>query len=174
MKTGIDNDACFFLINFVYLHCKIYIVMKKSLLYIILGMFGLLSCEKKMQITYPVSTNFGENIFLLPDGIPDVPTKIFSGESYSLEADLTRKSSLRVVFTNTSKDDAPTTYRWLFNNKIGWYADNFVSGVQEFTTQNIGKSDLNMVFQGDSGAVRIDVYENGAAEPINVKYLYWE
>lgn len=147
--------------------------MKKSLIYITLGIFGLFSCEKKMQITYPVSTNFGENIFLLPSGSPESPTKVDRGESYSLEADLTRKSSLRAVFTNTSANDTPKD-RWLFNNKTGWHADNFVSGVQEFTTQTIGKSDLNMVFQGDSGAVRIDVYENGSAAPADVKYLYWE
>lgn len=147
--------------------------MKKSLLYIILGMFGLLSCEKKMQITYPESTNFGDNIFLLPSGIPEAPTRVLSGESYSLEANLTRKSSIRAVFTNTTLNDSPTAYRWLFNNKTGWYADNFLNGKQEFSTAVVGNNDLNMVFQGDSGSVRIDIYHNGEADPIDIKYLHW-
>jgi len=146
--------------------------MKKKILLVLLGMFTLVAC-KKMQVSYPVSTNYGENIFLLPSGIPENPTKVDKGESYNLKANLTKKASLRVVFTNISASETPKD-RWLFNNKVGWYADNFVNGIQEFSSTTIGDNSLNMVFQGDSGTVRIDVYENGSAVPADVKYLYWE
>ena len=134
----------------------------------------LASCKKRGEITYPeIANNYGENIFVLPSGLEGTPTKILKGESYSLEANLSKKSSLRVVFTNTTPDDPVTRNRWLFTYQKGWYADNYVNKKQEFTTNTVGNNDLKIVFQGDSGQCRVDVYDNGGADPIDVKSFAW-
>jgi hypothetical protein len=132
------------------------------------------SCEKRGGITYPeIANNYGENIFVLPSGLEGTPTKLLKGESYSLEANLSKKSFLRVVFTNTTPEDPTTYYRWLFTYQKGWYADNFVNKKQEFTTNTVGNNDLKIVFQGDSGQCRVDVYDNGGEDPIDVKFFAW-
>lgn len=131
------------------------------------------SCTEKMQVSYPDSTNYGENLFNLPSGIELNPTQLIKGESYSLEANLTKKANLRAVFTNTSEGDASTVTRWLFTYKTGWYADNYVNKKQEFSTNTVGNNDLKIVFQGDSGSCRLDVYKNGEADPSDVKFFAW-
>lgn len=146
----------------------------KSFLIISTFLMTLVSCVEKEQITYPdIANNYGENIFALPSGIEGTPTKLLKGESYSLEANLTKKASLRAVFTNTTPDDDATYYRWKFTYADGWYADNYVGKKQEFTTNKVGNNDLKIVFQGDSGTCRLDVYENGSAEPAIVKFFSW-
>lgn len=146
----------------------------KSFLIISTFILTLTSCEKRGQITYPdVANNYGENIFALPSGIDGTPTQLLKGESYSLEANLSKKSSLRAVFTNTTPEDEATTTRWKFTYVVGWYADNYVGKKQEFTTNTVGNNDLKIVFQGDSGQCRLDVYENGEADPIDVKFFTW-
>jgi len=137
-------------------------------------LIGAYSCGKKSQVVYPDSTDFGENILSLPSGIETLPTKVIAGESYSLEADLTKKANLRVVLTNTTTNDPSTYYRWLFTYVKGWYPDNFVSKKQEFSTSKVGNNDLKIVFQGDSGKVRLDIYKNGEANPSEVKFFYWD
>lgn len=134
---------------------------------------SLISCAEKLQVSYPDSTNYGENLFNLPSGIELNPTQLLKGESYSLEANLTKKANLRVVLTNTSEGDATTITRWLFTYKKGWYADNYVNKKQEFSTNTIGNNDLKIVFQGDSGACRLDVFKNGEATPSDVKFFVW-
>lgn len=150
------------------------IVSFKSLLIVSTLIITLTSCEKSQQVTFPeTANNYGENIFVLPSGSELNPTELIKGESYSLEANLTKKASLRAVFTNTTPDDEATYYRWKFTYVEGWYADNFVDKKQEFTTNTVGYNDLKIVFQGDSGRCRLDVYENGGADPIDVKYFAW-
>ena len=146
----------------------------KSFLIISTFLITFVSCVKREQITYPdIPNNYGENILSLPSGLEGTPVELEKGESYSLEADLTKKASLRVVFTNTTPGDEATVYRWKFTYVDGWYADNYVNKKQEFTTNKVGKNDLKIVFQGDSGACRLDIYENGSADPANVKFFSW-
>jgi hypothetical protein len=134
---------------------------------------SLISCIGKLQVSYPDSTNYGENLFNLPSGFELNPTQLIKGESYSLEAYLTKKANLRAVFTNTLEGDPSTYTRWLFTYKTGWYADNYVNKKQEFSTNTSGNNDLKIVFQGDSGSCRLDVYKNGEADPSDVKFFAW-
>jgi hypothetical protein len=115
------------------------------------------SCNKVGSITYPQSTNYGENLLARTENYVE------KGESYSLEADLTKRCDLKIVITNTSEintnpDANPP--KWAFNNNKGWTIGNYESKSQTFTTTVIGKNDLNIVFSGEEGSCRIDYYEN--------------
>ena len=122
----------------------------------------ILSCKKKGEISYPTSTNYGENIFNIPDG------KLISGESYSFEADLTKNSTLTVEITNLSEK---TT--WLFDFVKGWKAGNYVNNTQIFETVQVGKNDFKIVFVGTNGACKIKVFENGSLDPAIIKNFTW-
>ena len=122
----------------------------------------ILSCKKKGEISYPTSTNYGENIFNIPDG------KLISGESYSFEADLTKNSTLTVEVTNLSEN---TT--WLFDFVKGWKAGNYVNNTQIFETVQVGKNDFKIVFVGTNGACKIKVFENGSLDPAIIKNFTW-
>jgi hypothetical protein len=146
----------------------------KIFIYLSLVLVAGTSCADKLQVSFPKEVNnYGENLFNLPSGIELNPTQLLKGESYSLEANLSKKATLRAVFTNTSEGDVNTITRWLFTYKKGWYADNYVNKKQEFTTSTIGNNDLKIVFQGDSGSCRLDVYKNGEATPSDVKFFAW-
>jgi hypothetical protein len=121
-----------------------------------------LSCKKKGEISYPTSTNYGENIFNIPDG------KLISGESYSFEADLTKNSTLTVEVTNLSEK---TT--WLFDFVKGWKAGNYVNNTQIFETVQVGKNDFKIVFVGTNGSCRMKVFENGSLDPAIIKNFTW-
>jgi hypothetical protein len=116
-----------------------------------------ISCNKVGSITYPKSTNYGENLLARTENYVE------KGESYSLEADLTKKCDLKIVITNTSEintDPEADPPKWAFNNNKGWTIGNYESKAQIFTTTVIGKNDLNIVFSGEEGSCRIDYYEN--------------
>ena len=129
------------------------------------------SCTKKGQISYPKSTNYGENIFNLASG------ELISTESYSLEANLTKKSTLTVVLTNlseTPKDPFVQKPRWVYAYVKGWRPDNVINDSQEFTTLQVGNNDMKLVFVGVNGSCKMDVFENGSAAPIMTKYFTWK
>ena len=128
-------------------------------------------CKKKGEVTYPTSTNYGENIFNLPSGSVLTPE-----ESYSFEADLTKNSTLVVRLTNLSL--APTDIytqkpRWAYDYLKGWSAGNNINGVQEFKTQTIGNNDFKLVFIGTKGSCKLEVFLNGGVEPSFVKLFTW-
>jgi hypothetical protein len=115
------------------------------------------SCNKVGAITYPVSTNYGENLLSRSQNY------VTKGESYSLEANLEKKCDLRIVITNTStisSDPAAKPAVWAYNYNKGWTIGNYESKSQTFSTSNIGNNDLNFVFSGENGSCRVDYYEN--------------
>ncbi len=124
-----------------------------------------LSCKKKGEISYPTSTNYGENIFTIPDG------KLISGESYSFEADLTKNAALSVEITNLS-EKAPQA-NWAFDYVKGWKPGNYVNNIQKFETLQVGKNDFKIVFAGTNGACKIKVFENGSIDPAIIKNFTW-
>ena len=129
-----------------------------------------LSCKKKGEITYPTSTNYGENIFTIPDG------KLISWESYSFEADLTKNSTLTVEVTNLSEkstDPSKQKPTWAFDFVKGWKAGNYVNETQIFETVQVGKNDFKIVFVGTNGACRMKVFENGSLDPAIIKNFTW-
>ena len=132
---------------------------------ILLTLNIVLSCKKKGEISYPTSTNYGENIFTIPDG------KLISGESYSFEADLTKNAALSVEITNLS-EKAPQA-NWAFDFVKGWKPDNYVNNIQKFETLQVGKNDFKIVFSGTNGACKIKVFENGSLDPAIIKNFTW-
>lgn len=142
-----------------------------TILLVLLVFVTFSSCNKKKgQVTYPVSTNYGENIFNLPSGTVLTPL-----ESYSLEAELTKNSTLVVRLTNLSVMPTgiyDTKPRWAYDYVKGWYADNVINGVQEFKTQKIGNNDLKLVFIG-TGSCNMEVFLNGGLEPSFTKMFTW-
>ncbi len=130
----------------------------------------ILSCKKKGEISYPTSTNYGENIFNIPDG------KLISGESYSFEADLTKNAALSVEITNLSEkvtDPFKQKPTWGFDFVKGWKPDNYVNESQKFETLQVGKNDFKIVFVGTNGACKIKVFENGSIDPAIIKNFTW-
>ncbi len=139
------------------------------LLILIVGTFS--SCKKKGSVTYPVSTNYGENIFNLPTG-----TVLIPGESYSFEANLTKNTTLVVRMTNLSiipTDPTIQKPRWVYDYVKGWYPDNVINNVQEFKTQTIGNNDFKMVFIGTNGSCKMEVFLNGGVDPSFTKFFTW-
>ena len=126
------------------------------------------SCTKKGVVSYPVSTNYGENLLSMSG-------QIVKGESYSIEANLSRKTNMKIVIVNTSVQDAnlaiplPT---WAFTYVTGWVAGNYENGQQTFESSTPGNNDMKMVFQGSPGSCRIDFYENSSALT-NTKVYNW-
>ncbi len=143
-----------------------------SILLVLVVMVTFSSCNKKKgQVTYPVSTNYGENLFNLTTG-----TVLIPGESYSFEADLTKNSTLLVRMTNLSVMPTDPTIqkpRWVYDYVKGWYPDNVINGVQEFKTQTIGNNDIKMVFLGTNGSCKMEVFLNCGTEPSFTKMFTW-
>ncbi len=150
--------------NFKKLNKELHLVV------ILLVFTFLLSCKKEGKIAYPTSTNYGENIFNVPDG------KLISGESYSFEADLTKNSTLTVEVTNLSEkstDPLKQKPTWLFDYVKGWKAGNYVNETQIFETLQVGKNDFKIVFVGTNGKCRMKVFENGSLDPAIIKNFTW-
>ncbi len=126
------------------------------------------SCTKKGVVTYPVSANWGENLLSMSG-------QLVKGESYSVEANLSRKTTLKIVIVNTSAQDANTSIplpTWAFAYQKGWTAGNKENGQQTFETIVKGNNDMKMVFQGSPGSCRIDFYENSSTIT-NTKTYNW-
>ena len=136
------------------------------LLLLVVGTFS--SCKKKGEVTYPVSTNYGENIFNLPTG-----TVLIPGESYSLEANLTKNTTLLVKLTNLTDLPVEQKPRWNYDYVKGWYPDNLKEGNQEFKTQTIGNNDLKIVFTGTNGSCKLEAFLNGEVDPSFTKFFTW-
>ncbi len=143
-----------------------YKIISFLLLAIVLGTFS--SCKKKGEVTYPVSTNYGENIFNLTSG-----TALTPGESYSFEANLTKNSTLIVKLTNLSELPVEQKPRWNFDFVKGWRADNLINGNQEFKTQTIGNNDMRIVFTGTNGKCKLEAFLNGGVDPSFTKFFTW-
>ena len=142
----------------------------KYIVNILVVLFILSSCKKKGEITYPTSTNYGDNIFNLPDG------KLIPLESYSMEANLGKNSTLTVKITNLSimpTDIYVQKPRWAYDFVKGWKPDNVIDNVQNFTTQTIGNNDLKLVFIGTNGKCLIQTFINGGVEPSITKTFTW-
>jgi hypothetical protein len=139
------------------------------LLILVIGTFS--SCKKKGSVTYPKSTNYGENIFNLTTGAVLIP-----GESYSFEANLTKNTTIVVRMTNSSimpTDPTIQKPRWVYDFVKGWYPDNVINDAQEFKTQTIGNNDFKMVFIGTNGSCKMEVFLNGGLEPSFTKFFTW-
>jgi hypothetical protein len=148
------------------------IIFKKMVKISLIGLLliSVFSCKKPGIVSYPTSTNYGENIFNMSDG------KLTYGESYSMEANLAKNSSLEVVITNLSeKPDSIYTQeaRWAYDFIKGWKPDNYVNKIQKFTSYQVGNNDMKLVFVGTNGICKIQVYENGGAEPKFTKNFTW-
>lgn len=133
---------------------------KRSLIYFMSFLLLLtltVSCEKKGQISYPVSQNYGENILTLEND------SLTPGQSYSMEVELSRKSEVEIIITNLGTQDEPSvvTTKWKYDYVEGWVLDNYVNGQQSFRSTKRGLSDLKIVFQGTQGSIRIEYFENG-------------
>jgi hypothetical protein len=139
-----------------------------SFLFLVLMLGTFLSCKKKGEVNYPVSTNYGENLFNLPTG-----TVLTPGESYSFEANLTKNATLLVKLTNLTDLPVNQKPRWNIDYVKGWYPDNLINGNQEFKTQTIGNNDLKMVFTGTKGSVKLEAFLNGGVEPSFTKFFTW-
>jgi hypothetical protein len=134
----------------------------------VLSIFSIVfSCKKKGEITYPNSTNYGENIFNLPDG------KLIPGESYSFEANLEKNSTLTVEMTNLSEKTVNPKPIWAFDFVKGWKAGNYVNETQIFETVKVGNNDFKIVFSGTNGNCRLRVFENGSLDPAIIKNFTW-
>lgn len=127
------------------------------------------SCKKTGSVTYPKSTNYGENIFNLPDG------ELEAYESYSFEANLEKNTTLTVKVTNLSADvENPTITqqpRWVYDYFKGWKPGNYENKVQVFETNQIGNNDFKIVFVGENGSCKMEVLKN--SKPSFIKYFTW-
>ncbi len=126
------------------------------------------ACTKKGVVSYPVSANWGENLLTMSG-------QLVKGESYSVEANLSRKTTMKIVIVNTSSQDpnlAIPLPTWEFTYVEGWVAGNKENGQQTFETSTPGNNDMKMVFQGSPGSCRIDFYENSSALT-NSKVYNW-
>lgn len=132
---------------------------KRSLIYFMsfILLIVTVSCEKKGQVGYPVSKNYGENILILEKD------SLTPGKSYSMEVELSRKSEVEIIITNLGTQDEPSvvTTKWKYDYIEGWVLDNYVNGKQSFRSTKRGLSDLKIVFQGTQGSIRIEYFENG-------------
>ena len=146
-------------------------LIKSIHLLAILSVFTiLLSCKKEGSITYPTSTNYGDNIFTILDG------KLISEESYSFEANLTKNATLTVEITNLSEkvtDPFKQKPTWGFDFVKGWKAGNYINETQIFETLQVGKNDFKIVFVGTNGSCRMKVFENGSLDPSIIKNFTW-
>ncbi len=145
--------------------------MKSPLLLILFFLIVLTSgCHKVGTITYPTSINYGDNILKL-----NAIDSVTAGESYSLEVDMTKKSDLKLVFTNLSDhptSSAVTFPKWLYDFNDGWNIGNYENDQQTFHSIKEGKTDMQVVFTGVNGKCRIDFYEN-SNNITNSKLIRW-
>jgi hypothetical protein len=128
----------------------------------------LTACDRK-TISYPDQGHYGVNV--LNTGT----STVYDPSAYSLHALLGKKSSLRVVMTNTTvpMSDALWFYSLGSDENLIVSVYDDVSGVQTFeSVEGASEIDLSMSF-GGTGSAKIELYENGAAEPTRTKNIIW-
>jgi hypothetical protein len=119
---------------------------------------GFVSCEKNNEIYFPPNGLHGPN--LLVKGASSVLT---ADENYSMRADLSPQSKLKVIFTNTSTYTGPVANapKWIISGENDWNVSSYVSHVQEFSaTRKATKADLAIKFVNSPGTAKIEFYEN--------------
>ena len=124
-----------------------------------LGLFlVLVSCEKNNEIYYPPQGLHGPN--LLTKGATAV---LATEENYSMRADLSPQSKLKIVFTNTTNYTGPAANapKWIISGENDWNSVSNTSDVQEFTTtKRASKADLAIQFLNSPGTAKIEFFEN--------------
>lgn len=146
-----------------------YTTRKFPLVLLLILLFITNSCKKPGAISYPTSFNYGENL------LGKSTSELLNGESYSLEANLTKRCDLKIVITNLSEESSPGVKpRWNMDYITGWTVGNYnADGTQSFTTLQPGTSDLQLVFIGTTpGKCQVDFYEN-SGNITNTKVFTW-
>jgi hypothetical protein len=127
-------------------------------------------------ITYPESTENGDNILFMPDS-----AIVYTDVYYSFSATLERDAELKVIMTNYTNNDTVTSSAnfgcWFIssngNTGMSNYSYDEDKDEQIFVATVDGLNDLKMSF-GASGSCRIDIYENGSDSVSQSKYLFWQ
>lgn len=148
---------------------------------LVTGFFFFNSCENPETvvldgITYPESTDNGDNILFMPDS-----AIVYTDVDYSFSATLERDAELKVVMTNFTNNDTVTSSAnygcWFIssngNTGMSHYSYDEDKDEQIFVATVDGLNDLKMTF-GASGSCRIDIYENGSDSPSISKLLFWQ
>ncbi len=140
--------------------------MRKTILFALV--FGLIvSCSKsKTKVDYPNSTSYGKNILAVNSSDTLDPNL-----SYSFNAFVSKKASLRIELTNLFPNFGVWSYDSSSND--GWIISdyNFGTGKQTFENATTGNLNLKIMFTGYGGML-INVYENQTSSPIE-KIIYW-
>ena len=139
-----------------------------SFLPIILLIFLNFSCNKdnKLEITYPTSGSYGTNLLAFTGD-----SVLTSPNTYSFQADLGTKATLKVVVTKIATPGTTPNAVWFFDSEDGWNVGEFNGTSQQFEATKTGTIDLNMVFM-NTGTCRIDFYENSSSVT-NSKLISW-
>jgi hypothetical protein len=118
----------------------------------------LISCEKNDEIYYPPTGSHGPNLL-----VKSATSSVTAGETFSVRADLSKQSKLKLVLTDISNYTGPSANapKWLISGENNWTVSSFDSYVQEIeATKRVTKADLAIQFLNSPGSVRIEFYEN--------------
>jgi hypothetical protein len=132
----------------------------KSRFFLLAFLFGLgvSSCEKNNEIYFPPNGLHGPNLL-----IKGASSALTPNSNYSMRADLSPQSKLKVIFTNTSTYTGPVANapKWVISGENDWNVSSYVSHVQEFSaTRKATKADLAIKFMNSPGTAKIEFYEN--------------
>ncbi len=120
--------------------------------------FGMSACEKKTDIVFPPEGLHGPNLLALGSSVP-----LTVDQNYSMRANLSKQSRLKVVFTNTSNytGAAANAPRWVTSGENSWNVGAYTNHVQEYSaTRGADHADLAIKFINSPGTAKIDFYVN--------------
>lgn len=128
--------------------------------------FLLSTCAKfkKDKISYPTQGLYGKNILAL-----NTADSLIQGQNYSLNANLEKKATLKIVIKNSSTQGNPV---WFYSEQGKWLVSDYSSSQQEFIANDDGNLDLNIIFENGPGSCLVDFYENSSSVT-QTKYFKW-
>lgn len=139
----------------------------------------LLSCKTKesevlpvsKEIIYPNLGNYGTNIL-------NADTVIFTkNKNYSLRAEMPNGKKLRMVIINNSDSvnaRQPGNKTIFYNGQIyGWKTISTKAAAMEYLVEDAVKAEMTGYFT-IKGAIKIELYEDGATTPTRVKEITWK
>lgn len=144
----------------------------KTRFFIMAFLFGMgfTSCEKNNEIYFPPNGLHGPNLL-----VKGANSALAPNSNYSMRADLSPQSKLKVIFTNTSIYSGPVANapKWIISGENDWNVSSYVSHVQEFeATRRASKADLALNFVNSPGTAKIEFYEN-SSQPTKTIIVTW-
>jgi len=126
------------------------------------------AAEKQTSITYPAAGVHGPNLLAMADS-----ALVDNQQTYSMSATLQSDAELKIVVTNLSSYNG----RWVADSasNTNWNFAGYNSALKQqvFTAKKGSSADVSFMLI-NTGACRIDFFENQSQTASRIRFLAWQ